>query len=540
MVGDGFGGRLWYQPTNYTVGSYSAYSLCYDCASGESQLYGWGDNSYNQLGLGAFVPGVNVPTPIPLTNGVIFYSTGYIMGAIKNDGTGWAWGNCFNVGSIGNATQILSDVKFLDGSAAVISYVKNDGTVWSIGYNGNYNFGDGTPNSSLTIPKQMQNVNTAVRVANNLSATIILLNDSTLMACGMNTTGLTGLGPNVDTVMIPQPILGLPKIVDIKSNAMGTLALTANGQVYYWGFNMVTWLSTYNPILIPSLQNIVAISGCDDGYHFMALDSAKNCYTWGDNSVGQCGRSASSFPSYNTPYLVETDVIDIMAGETFSYLVKSDGSLWASGTSISSSIWLNLSNIQRESFTEIDPSLIPGSCELVSISANISECNDSTLAAITVSFSGGEPPYSYSIGGSFQNSPYFDSLGPGNYVITVQDTNNCQYQTSVTIQDNNCDFVPVPPLPEEGFIEFPNVFSPNQENENENFFFPNRGLTKIDCKIYDRWGQLVYEWQDINGFWNGIHSNGKECSEGTYYYILTYELNQGTTEHKQGHLTLIR
>jgi hypothetical protein len=55
MVGDGFGGRLWYNPTNYTVGSYSAYSLCYDiCGTGETQLYGWGANGYNQLGLGVF------------------------------------------------------------------------------------------------------------------------------------------------------------------------------------------------------------------------------------------------------------------------------------------------------------------------------------------------------------------------------------------------------------------------------------------------------------------------------------------------------
>ena len=93
MVGDGFGGRLWYNPTNYTVGSYSAYSICQDiCGTGETQLYGWGDNGFNQLGLGFSIGGVNVPTPIPNTEGVTYYSTGYIMGAIKNDSTGWKLG----------------------------------------------------------------------------------------------------------------------------------------------------------------------------------------------------------------------------------------------------------------------------------------------------------------------------------------------------------------------------------------------------------------------------------------------------------------
>jgi hypothetical protein len=35
MVGDGFGGRLWYKPYNYTTGSYSAYTICGE----EKQLY---------------------------------------------------------------------------------------------------------------------------------------------------------------------------------------------------------------------------------------------------------------------------------------------------------------------------------------------------------------------------------------------------------------------------------------------------------------------------------------------------------------------
>jgi alpha-tubulin suppressor-like RCC1 family protein len=68
----------------------------------------------------------------------------------------------------------------------------------------------------------------------------------------------------------------------------------------------------------------VAISGCDDGYHFMALDANKNCYAWGDN-FGHL--TSANNRSYSTPSLVATNVIDIMAGETFSYIVKADGIL---------------------------------------------------------------------------------------------------------------------------------------------------------------------------------------------------------------------
>lgn len=98
LVGDGFGGRLWYEPTNYGVGSYSAYAFCNDtCLGTGQQLYGWGDNSYNQLGLGiangaSGVFGTNDPTPIPNLNNVKFFSAGYSLSAIKMDNTGWVCG----------------------------------------------------------------------------------------------------------------------------------------------------------------------------------------------------------------------------------------------------------------------------------------------------------------------------------------------------------------------------------------------------------------------------------------------------------------
>ncbi len=535
MVGDGFGGRLWYNPSNYTVGSYSAYSICYDiCGSGETQLYGWGANYSNQLGLGFTNPGTPTPTPIPNTNGVRYYSTGYIMGAIKNDNTGWAWGNAIS----GNPIQVITDAKFLDASAGTISFVKNNGTVWSIGSNYSGNFGDGTITFSPIIPVQMQNMNNAVRVANNGYATIILLNDSTLMSVGTDAgSGALGLGLSISSTYSPLPIPGLPKIVDIKSHAMGTIALTSDGEVYFWGINPSSWATFYTPTIVPNLNNIVAISGCDDGYHFMALDSNKNCYAWGDNSMGQCGVSNSLYPTINSPIIVETNVIDIMAGETFSYLVKANGTLWASGASNGYSIWLNLSDFQRNQFTQLDPSQLPGACELVGINASTTSCTDSIGGSITITNYGGQSPYQYSIGSTFQSSNVFNDLSAGTYTITVQDANGCEYSSTAIVDGNNCQ---LSPPEEEGFITFPNVFSPNADSENENFYFPNEGLTEINCKIYDRWGLLIYEWNNVNGSWNGKNTNGKDCPEGTYYYIVSYKLFDGELKSNHGHVTLIK
>lgn len=464
MVGDGFGGRLWYSPTNYTTGSYSGYSICHDDSS---QLYGWGSNFTNQLGLGIGILGVNVPTAIPNMTNTKYFSTGYIMGAIKNDNTGWAWGN----GITGSPIQVITDAYFLDASSTTISFVKNNGTVWSIGDNSYGLFGDGTTTSSNSTPIQMQGINNAIRVSNSYYSTIILLSDSTLMAVGNNFGGTLGLGSSVLQTLTPIPITGLPPIVDIKSNFNGTIALTAGGDVFHWGLtsNNAPFNPNYLPVQVAGLSNIVAISACDDGYHFMTLDNNKNCFAWGDN-WGQFGIPSTNL-TIATPQLVETDVIDIMAGETFSYIVKSDGTLWGSGSSGGSgSIWLNLSNTTRLEFTQIDPSVVPEACPVV--------------------------------GGNV----------PSNTLSDDSDTTG---------------------------IIFPNVFSPNNDGENDEFYFPNIGIEKINWQVYNRWGTLLFETNQLNETWDGRTVAGKECSEGTYYYIVNYKLADLDWKQAKGFITLI-
>jgi len=464
MVGDGFGGRLWYSPTNYTVGSYSAYSVCYEqCEDSPNQLYGWGNNGSNQLGLGFSIGGVNIPTPIPNMTNVKFYSTGYDMGAIKKDNTGWVWGYFAN-----NPIQVITDAYFLDASSYNISFVKTDGTVWTLGDNSYGQYGDGTIISSLslTTPIQMLNITNAVRVANNYSATIVLLEDSSLVATGDNSIGSLGLGQSVSGTSIPLPIFGLPPIVDVKSNAEETIALTYDGKVYHWGQDNATGNFNYLPVLIPNLTDIVAISGCDDGYHFLALDENKNCYAWGAN-WGQMGLPSSANTQF--PQLAATDVIDIMAGETFSYIVKSDGTLWAAGYSNGFSIWLNLPDTSSEVFIQLDPSQVPGACHIVG---------------------GGLP----------------------------------------------CDFTEVI----NDSIYFPNVFSPNGDGENDGFYFPNEGVTEINWQVYNRWGNLIFESNQLDQVWDGKTNASKDCSEGTYYYIVNYKMKEKDWENAKGYVTLLR
>ena len=70
----------------------------------------------------------------------------------------------------------------------------------------------------------------------------------------------------------------------------------------------------------------------------------------------------------------------------------------------------------------------------------------------------------------------------------------------------------------ESSLTFPNAFSPNNDGKNETFKPKSfQSITEFNAKIYNRWGQKLYEWSDVreNG-WDGTF-NGKAVKQGTYF-----------------------
>jgi gliding motility-associated-like protein len=83
----------------------------------------------------------------------------------------------------------------------------------------------------------------------------------------------------------------------------------------------------------------------------------------------------------------------------------------------------------------------------------------------------------------------------------------------------------------EPVIEIPNVFSPNGDGVNDVFKVSTANVTDIQAYIYDRWGNIVYYFWGVNGFWDGrTWPAGEVCSAGTYYYIIKASPSDGTEE----------
>jgi len=92
----------------------------------------------------------------------------------------------------------------------------------------------------------------------------------------------------------------------------------------------------------------------------------------------------------------------------------------------------------------------------------------------------------------------------------------------------------------------PNIFTPNGDGINDNFIpFPGyTSVSKVNMKIYDRWGKLVFETQNPGIQWEGKDkTTNQPCSDGTYFYICdVFEITlDGPAERNlRGSVTILR
>jgi gliding motility-associated-like protein len=104
-------------------------------------------------------------------------------------------------------------------------------------------------------------------------------------------------------------------------------------------------------------------------------------------------------------------------------------------------------------------------------------------------------------------------------------TNNITY--SVTIADNmGCSSIvntyTIEILPK-ATIDVPTAFTPNGDGTNDIIYVDGWGIKKLNYfRIYNRWGQLLFESTDIKVGWNGIF-NGAPQNMETYVYQVSGE-----------------
>ena len=130
---------------------------------------------------------------------------------------------------------------------------------------------------------------------------------------------------------------------------------------------------------------------------------------------------------------------------------------------------------------------------------------------------------------SIDENPAEIFMESGSYLVTLfgEDENGCinSFQSTIIVD-----------------LIVPNVFTPNGDGQNDKFFDLSAfGITFTDFegKIFNRWGNVVYEWTDNQG-WDGRNNSGSEVAAGTYFYIMTAIDPSGEPFKKEGTITLMK
>lgn len=134
-------------------------------------------------------------------------------------------------------------------------------------------------------------------------------------------------------------------------------------------------------------------------------------------------------------------------------------------------------------------------------------------------------------GSSTVSAPSFVIADTGTccMTLTVTSADLCSSTTTECIKVVN-----------DAVVVIPNVFTPNGDNANDFFKITSTGLKTLHVSIFDRWGLKLYEWEGVNGYWDGKSKTGAAVPSGTYFFIYDYSDLKDQSTSGKGFLSLLK
>lgn len=253
----------------------------------------------------------------------------------------------------------------LDIASGELSYylLRSDNSLWSWGYNGNGELGTGSFVDILT-PTQVSGSWSQISAA--AYGLLAVKTDNTLWGTGNNNDGQLGLGDTIDRDVMTQ-ISGSDWDKVSTANGYGnhTLGLKTDGTLWAWGDNYYGQLGTgvsgsgeysYTPVQVGSDTNWSYIHAAYQ--RSFALKTNGTLWSWGSNGSTALGQSDSDQSVvYATPTQVGTDTnwTKLSSGWAFTFALKSNGTLWVTGTNVSYGFGVGSTDVSLEynTFTQV-------------------------------------------------------------------------------------------------------------------------------------------------------------------------------------------
>jgi gliding motility-associated-like protein len=132
-------------------------------------------------------------------------------------------------------------------------------------------------------------------------------------------------------------------------------------------------------------------------------------------------------------------------------------------------------------------------------------------------------------------NPVYTYTDTGMYVVTLTVTSDSGCTSSFV---DTLTFIPCPGS-DVNPPAVPTAFTPNGDNINDILFVKGGPFSEINFKIYNEWGNLIFESSSQSTGWDGTYK-GKDQPAGTYVWVIKATTIDGVSVEGTGEVTLLR
>ena len=132
---------------------------------------------------------------------------------------------------------------------------------------------------------------------------------------------------------------------------------------------------------------------------------------------------------------------------------------------------------------------------------------------------------------AYEYEPTHTFPGPGEYYVTliVEDAYGCVSEATSIVHI-------YPNL----FIYAPNIFTPNNDGDNDKFLVSAVGADEFELIVFDRWGKQIFRTTDPAEGWDGTYANGIIAEQSVYSYKVIYYNGDVGEKIQTGTVTLVK
>jgi len=264
--------------------------------------------------------------------------------ALDINGNVWAWGEN-EYYQLGNNTSGYQETPIkIEGlnkinKIACGNYnsfaIGEAGEIYSFGLNASGECGVGSYSQKTTI-KMAKNMTDIIEIKAGRNYTLALKSTGEIFVTGSNIYGELGQdNMGIRRINKFTKIENIDHVVKISAGDMHALALREDGKVYTWGNNVYQNLGVglsntiiNTPVEVQNLENIRYISAGKD--YAMAINKELEIFEVGINKNGELGNGTKTNLTAYTKIDGIDSVFGVSCGNTYTVLVKADGTVWRS------------------------------------------------------------------------------------------------------------------------------------------------------------------------------------------------------------------